>query len=103
MAAKPLYSPFSQPKSIKNKFRLRSDPESRTESRNMVHERAKRAAQEFGDAVEFTEIQTFDRCVFCEWGLSDALFIDGKEVRTGPPPSYEKIRNKIAKRVKKNA
>jgi hypothetical protein len=29
-----------------------------------------------------------------------ALFVDGKEVRTGPPPSYEKIRAILAKRVK---
>jgi len=34
-------------------------------------------------------------------GMRDALFIDGKQVRTGPPPSYEKIRKIIANRVKK--
>jgi hypothetical protein len=33
--------------------------------------------------------------------MSDALFIDGREVRNGPPPKYEKIRKKIEKRVKK--
>ncbi len=69
-------------------------------AQNIVHERAKRAAQEFGDKVEFEEIQTFDREVFLEWGIADALFIGGKRVRTGPPPSYEKIRKKISKRVK---
>ena len=30
-----------------------------------------------------------------KWGISDALFIDGKAVRTGPPPSYDKIMRKI--------
>ncbi len=30
----------------------------------------------------------------------DGLFIDGKEVRTGPPPSYEKIKRLIEKRVR---
>ena len=70
-------------------------------AQNMVFERAKRAASEFDDLVEFQEIHTFDRDVFLEWGISDALFIDGKQIRTGPPPSYEKIRKKIAKRVKK--
>jgi len=70
-------------------------------AQNMVFERAKRAASEFGDIVEFQEIHTFDREVFQEWGISDALFIDGKQIRTGPPPAYEKIRNKIARRVKK--
>lgn len=70
-------------------------------AQNMVFERAKRAASEFGDKVAFREIRTFNRDVFLEWGISDALFIDGKQIRTGPPPSYEKIRKKIAKRIKK--
>ncbi len=69
-------------------------------SQNMVFERAKRAASEFGNKVEFQEIHTFDKDVFLEWGISDALFIDGKQIRTGPPPSYKKIRKKIAQRVK---
>ncbi|OGU55804.1 MAG: hypothetical protein A2V66_01315 [Ignavibacteria bacterium RBG_13_36_8] len=68
---------------------------------NLSYERAKKAASEFGDKVEFKEIPTFSRDTFLEWGISDALFIDNKRVRTGPPPSYEKIRRKIAKRVKK--
>ena len=70
-------------------------------AQNLVFERAKRAASEFGDKVEFQEIHTFDRDVFMEWGISDALYIDGKQIRTGPPPSYEKIRKKIARRLKK--
>ncbi len=70
-------------------------------AQNLVFERAKRAAAEFGDQVEFKGIHTFDRDTFSEWGISDGLYIDGKEIRTGPPPSYKKIRKKIAKRVKK--
>lgn len=68
---------------------------------NLAFERAKRAASEFGDKVVFREIDTSDREVFLEWGIADALFIDGKSVRTGPPPSYEKIEKLIAKRVKR--
>jgi len=68
---------------------------------NMVFERAKRAASEFGDKVVFRKIDTSDRNVFLEWGIADALFIDDKQVRTGPPPSYEKIKKLIAKRAKK--
>lgn len=68
---------------------------------NMVHERARRAATECGGRVEFREVRTGDRAVFLEWGMTDALFIDGKEVRNGPPPQYEKIKKKIARRVKK--
>ena len=70
-------------------------------AQNIVFERAKRAATEFGDKVVFTEIDTFNRETFLEWGIADALFIDEKEIRTGPPPSYDDIKKKIAKRVKK--
>ena len=70
-------------------------------AQNIVFERAKRAASEFRDKVVFREINTFDRKIFLEWGIADALFIDDKQVRTGPPPSYEKIKKLIAKRVKK--
>ncbi len=70
-------------------------------AQNMVFERAKRAASEFGDKVIFQKIDTFDRATFLEWGMADALFIDDKPVRTGPPPSYDKIKKLIAGRVKK--
>ena len=70
-------------------------------AQNIVFERAKRACREFGDNVVFQEINTFNRGNFEEWGIGDALFIDGKEVNTGPPPSYEKLKKKIDKRVKK--
>lgn len=68
---------------------------------NMVFERARRAASEFGDKVVFQKIDTSDRNVFLDWGISDALFIDNRQMKTGPPPSYEKIKKAIAKRVKK--
>jgi len=70
-------------------------------AQSIVFERAKRAAAKFGDKVEFRGINTFDRKVFLEWGLSDGLFIDDKQIRTGPPPSYKKIVRHIRKRVKK--
>ena len=70
-------------------------------AQNLVFERARRAAGEFGDKVLFREIDTFDRDVFLEWGIADALFMDNKQVQTGPPPSYEKIKKIIAKRVRK--
>jgi GNAT superfamily N-acetyltransferase len=68
---------------------------------NMAFERAKRAAAGFGDKVEFRPVDTFDREVFREWGEPDAIFVDGKGIRMGPPPSYDKIRKAVAKRVKK--
>jgi len=68
---------------------------------NMTFERARKASSEMGDRVLFRAVDTFDRQALLEWGVSDALYIDHKQVRTGPPPSYDKIKKKIARRVKK--
>jgi GNAT superfamily N-acetyltransferase len=70
---------------------------------NLVYERAKRAAAEpqFEGKVVFNDIDTSDREVFEKWKISDALFINKKEVNTGPPPAYEKIRKMIEKEVRK--
>lgn len=68
-------------------------------AQNLVYERAKRAATEFGDAVVFREVDTSEREAVEEWGHADALFIDRKQIRTGPPPSYKKLHRLIAKAV----
>ena len=68
---------------------------------NLVAERARRAAAGFGDRVRFEVVDTSDRATFLAWGISDALFIDGVEVRTGPPPAEDKLRALIARRVHK--
>jgi len=70
-------------------------------AQNLVFERAKRAASELGDKVVFQGINTFDRQVLLEWGIADGLFIDGRQMRTGPPASYKKIRRTIARRARK--
>lgn len=69
-------------------------------AQNMVCERARRASAAFGDKVIFREISTLDRNVLKEYGMADGLFIDGKQVRTGPPPSYEKITKLVSRRVR---
>lgn len=70
-------------------------------SANIAYERTLRASREFDGKVNVNNYDTLDREVFEEWGISDGIFIDGREVRTGPPPSYEKIRKKIARRAKR--
>jgi GNAT superfamily N-acetyltransferase len=70
---------------------------------NLTYERAKRAAAEFGDAVEFREIDTSTRIKVAEWGTTDEVLVDGKKLQTGPPPSYRKIRTAIARRVRAQA
>ncbi len=69
-------------------------------AQNMVFERAKRASSEFGDKVVFESIDTSDREVFLEWGISDGLFVDGKEISFGPPLSYEKLMKIVSRKVK---
>lgn len=70
-------------------------------AQNISFERAKRAAEEFGEKVVFQEIDTTDDEVFDQWGIVDGIFIDGKLANWGPPVSYEKMRKLIEKRVKK--
>ncbi len=109
-----LWKPFTDdaipPKWIKEKKRPQKSEEKVTVTafmngwcpgQNLVYERAKRASSEFSPDVQFQEIHTFDREIFLEWGIADGLYIDGKKIRTGPPPSYKKIKKKIRKRVKK--
>ncbi len=70
-------------------------------AQNIVFERALKAANEFEGKVDFVKIDTSVRETFLEWGIRDALFIDGKQIMTGPPPSYEKLRKIIWKKVKR--
>lgn len=70
-------------------------------AQNLVYERAKRAAAEFGDKVVYREIDTSERSAVAEWGVADGVFVNSKDLQKGPPPSYDTIRAVIAKRVKK--
>jgi len=70
-------------------------------AQSIVHERAKRATKEFTEQVVFQEFDTSNPEVFEQWGISDALFVNSKEIRMGPPPSFKKIRRKIARKAKK--
>jgi N-acetylglutamate synthase-like GNAT family acetyltransferase len=66
---------------------------------NIVYERTLRASGDFNDKVDVNLYDTTDRRIVEEWGITDGLFIGGKEVGTGPPPSYKKIRKKIKRRI----
>jgi GNAT superfamily N-acetyltransferase len=70
-------------------------------AQNSVFERTRRVCAEFGDKVIFEAIDTSERATFREWGIVDGIFIDGKRLSFGPPLSLEKIRARIAKRVKR--
>ncbi len=70
---------------------------------NIAFERAKRAAalEEFAGVVDFKEIDTSGRDKLLEWGIGDAVYMDGREIRNGPPPPYGKVVKRIRKRVGK--
>ncbi len=69
---------------------------------NISCERAKRACMEFPGKINLQEFDTVEnRDIVEEWGITDSIYIDGKELGVGPPPAYKKIRKKIEKRVKK--
>ena len=68
---------------------------------NLAAERARRAATDLGEGVVFVEVDTSEPGAVARWGFSDAIFVDGKAVNTGPPPSYEKIRSIIARRLRR--
>lgn len=68
-------------------------------ARNLTCERAKRVAAEFGDSVSFIEIDTSTKEAVAEWGRVDDVLLDGRSLQKGPPPSCDKIRKAMAKRV----
>jgi len=70
-------------------------------AQNLVFERAKRASMAFDGKVIFEAIDTSDREVFLKWGITDGIFIDGKQISYGPPLPYEKLFKIILKKVKK--
>ena len=68
---------------------------------NGMIERAKKICSEIGDKVVFHEIDMNSREALREWGLSDGLFVDDRNIYKGPPLPYEKIKKIIEKRVRK--
>lgn len=70
-------------------------------AQNLVYERARRAAAEFGDEVVFEIHDTTEQDQMIACGQSDCVYLDGTSLQKGPPPSYKRIRKKIERRVKK--
>ncbi len=68
---------------------------------NGMIERAQRICGEFGDRVIYREVDVSSRKAVRQWGLSDGLFVDAKNIYQGPPLTYEKIKKAIEKKVRK--
>jgi hypothetical protein len=92
--------PLKSPSAVPGKVSVVSLVNGWCPAQNIACERARRAAEACGDGVEFAVVDTSDRATFDEWGMADALFIDGKAVRFGPPPKFEDLRRRIGKRLR---
>lgn len=68
---------------------------------NLSCHRVKEVAGEFGQDVEIEEVDASGPSGYREWGMSDMVYIDGKKMSMGPPPSKDKVRKLIEKRVKR--
>ena len=68
-------------------------------AQNLAFERARRAAAAFGDRALVRQVDTLDRATMLAWGEADALFVDGRRVWTGPPPSEAKLVRIIGRRA----
>jgi GNAT superfamily N-acetyltransferase len=68
-------------------------------SMNIVYEYVKKAIIEFGDIIDYHEFDTTNVNTLREWGLTDAVFIDGQEMFQGSPPSYEDVLKTIKEKV----
>jgi len=70
-------------------------------AQNMVYERIKRAIADYENYIELNEYKTDNKELQREWGLNDAFFIDKKQIRSGPPTPYKKIRRLIENKIRK--
>lgn len=68
---------------------------------NLAHERAKRAAEELGPPVAFVSVDTSEPAAMRHHGHTDSVFLDGKPLQRGAPPSYAKIRRRASRRVRR--
>lgn len=70
---------------------------------NLVFERARKAVDELGEGVVFVTIDVASKEDLLRYGHTDEVFVDGKPVQRGAPPSYGQIKKKIEKRLNRLA
>lgn len=68
---------------------------------NLTFQRIKQAAMKHPKHVCLQIVDTYDNCTRHKCGYTDAIFIDGKQLRSGPPLSDKKINKILDKKIKK--
>lgn len=68
---------------------------------NLTYERARRVAEDLGEPVVFVSVDTSQTTTMRDHGHSDEVFLDGKSLQLGPPPSYDTIKKKVNKRIRR--
>jgi GNAT superfamily N-acetyltransferase len=96
-----LVLPKKRPERIPGQVTVTSFLQGQCRAGNVGHERARRACAEIGSPVVYRVVDTKNMATANEWGILDALYIDDREVRIGPPPPYERIRKRIEKAARR--
>jgi GNAT superfamily N-acetyltransferase len=68
---------------------------------NVVCRRAERVVREIGSPVEFTRVDTTTHEAMVAAGQCDAVFVDGRRLQRGAPPSIDAIRRRVGRRVRR--
>lgn len=68
---------------------------------NLVYERARRAAEAAGDEVTFTAVDTSNRGTLLRCGHGDEVFVDGRALQRGAPPSYRTVTRRIGRQIRR--
>ena len=107
-----VWKPFSQdaiaPRWIKGEFSQEITPgkvmvtsffSGQCPSETGGHFRAREASSEFDDRVLFEEIDMSLADNRKRYGLKGGIYVNGENIFTGPPPTYEQIRAKIEEKL----
>jgi GNAT superfamily N-acetyltransferase len=65
--------------------------------------RTERAARALEGAVDFELVNTRPPAVRDAWGIADGVFVDGRRLTHGPPPSYQRVVRTIERAVRRRA
>lgn len=109
-----MFKPFIEVDTKPQLIRKKKNPENRKDkvkitifkngwcsANNIVLERTLKVIPEFKDMIDVDIFDTTEPTVLEEWGIYEGIYINGKLLQKGPPPSYDKIYKRIKKEVKK--